>query len=186
MESNLERARRATRRAYEVGRLRTAAMHAAAVAATVAAAATIAVGPRALVWLPLTLLGWILVEWRGVWLLRGARRGLLAGVAALFLPLSILRPCCAAGAVDCCTGAMLQNCAAVGGLFGLSLALLIPRARGARRWEAALGVSLGAASVAVLRCGPLLLGEAAGLLGGLAAGVLAASCARACVDRLRA
>lgn len=66
------------------------------------------------------------------WLLRGAQRGLLAGVAALFLPLSILRPCCSSGSVECCSGAMRPLCAAVGGLLGLSLALLIRGAPGAR------------------------------------------------------
>jgi hypothetical protein len=186
MDADQERARRVAKRAYELGRLRTAVLHAAAVAALVAGAAAIAVGIRALAWLPLTWLGWVLVEWRGAWLLRGARRGLLAGVAALFLPLSILRPCCAAGTVDCCSGSMPPMCAAVGGLLGLSLALLIPRAPGARRVEAALGVTVGAASVAALRCGPLLMGEAAGLLGGLTAGVLAASLARAWMDRRHA
>lgn len=186
MDGDQKRARRAVKRAYELGRFRTAALRAATVAAVVAGAAAIAVGARALVWLPLTLLAWILVEWRGTWLLRGARRGLLAGVAALFLPLSVLRPCCAAGTVDCCSGSMPPVCAAVGGLLGLSLALLIPRAPGARRVEAALGVAVGAASVAALRCGPLLMGEAAGLLGGLTAGVLAASLARGWMDRRHA
>jgi hypothetical protein len=46
--------------------------------------------------------------------------------------------------------------------------------------------AVGAASVAALRCGPLLMGEAAGLLGGLTAGVLAASLARAWMDRRHA
>jgi hypothetical protein len=186
MEGNHETARAATRRAYELGRLRTAALRSAAVAVLVAAAAAIAVGTRALAWLPVTLLVWVLIEWRGTWLRIGARRGLLAGVAALFLPLSILRPCCAAGSVDCCSGSMPPMCAAVGGLLGLSLALLIPKAPGTRRIEAALGVTVGAASVATLRCGPLLMGEAAGLLGGLTAGILAASLARAWVDRRHA
>lgn len=183
MDGDQERSRRAAKRAYELGRLRTATLRAVAVAVLVAGAAAIAVGARALVWLPVTWLGWVLVEWRGAGLLRGARRGLLAGVAALFLPLSILRPCCAAGSVDCCSGSMPPMCAAVGGLLGLSLALLIPTAPGARRVEAAMGVAVGAASVAALRCGPLLIGEAAGLLGGLIAGVLAASLARALMDR---
>ena len=186
MDGDQERARRAAKRAYELGRLRTAVLRAAAVAALVAGAAAIAVGGRALAWLPLTMLAWMLVEWRGTWLLRGARRGLLAGLAALFLPLSVLRPCCAGGTVECCSGSMPPVCAAVGGLLGLSLALLIPKAPGARRVEAALGVAVGAASVAALRCGPLLMGEAAGLLGGLTAGVLAASLARAWMDHRHA
>ncbi len=186
MDGEHETARRAAKRAYELGRLRTALLRAVSIAVLVAGAAALAMGMRALALLPLTLLGWVLIEWRGTWLRSGARRGLLAGVAALFLPLSILRPCCVAGTVECCSGSMPPMCAAVGGLLGLSLALLIPSAPGARRGEAALGVALGAASVAALRCGPLLLGEAAGLLGGLTAGVLAASLARAWVDRRHA
>ena len=130
MESDLEKPRRLARRAYELGRLRQATLRGAGITALVGVAAMTALGARALAWLPLTMLGWALLEWRGTWLLRGARRGLLAGIAALFLPLSLLRPCCATGAIDCCTGAMPQVCMAVGGLLGLSLALLIPRAPG--------------------------------------------------------
>jgi hypothetical protein len=42
---------------------------------------------------------------------------------------------------------------------------------------------LGVGSVAALRCGALLFGEAAGLIGGLVAGVVAANLARAWMDR---
>ena len=74
-------------------------------------------------------------------------------------------------------------------LLGLSMVLLLPRAPRVsvgdtptprpRRAEAGLGMALGAAALATLRCGPLLLGETVGLLGGLMAGVLAASLAGA-------
>ena len=109
------------------------------------------------------------------------------GMASLFLPLSVLRPCCSPEAMaaggDCCTTAMPSTCAGVGALLGLSLVLLLPRAPRSRRVEAALGMALGTGALAALRCGPLLLGEAAGLLGGLMAGVVAASAARAWMDR---
>lgn len=187
METDVERARRAARRAYEIGRLHRGLGRALVVAALAAAASGLVLGWRSLVWLPVTVVIWTFVEQRGAWLHQGARRGLLAGVASLFLPLSILRPCCspdamAAGA-DCCTTTMPSCCAAVGALFGLSLALLLPRAPRERRFETAVGAALGVGAVATLRCGPLLLGEAVGLLGGLAAGVAAAALARAWVDR---
>jgi len=190
METDQGRARRAARRAYELGRLRAGLGRALVVAAAAAGAAAIVVGWRATAWLPVTVVVWTLVEWRGAWLREGARRGLLAGLASLFLPLSILRPCCSpeamASGMACCDKAMPSTCAAVGALLGLSLALLLPRAPRERRLETALGMALGTGALATLRCGPLLLGEAAGLLGGLAAGVVAAGLARAWMDRREA
>lgn len=190
MESELERARKAARRAYELGRLRASLPKAAVITAGAALLAALALGPRALLWSPVTLLVWAFVEWRGAWLREGARRGLVAGVAAIFLPLSILRPCCriedGASAASCGTETMPQACVVAGVLLGLSLAVLLPRAPSARRIEAAVGMALGVGSVAALRCAPLVLGEAIGLLGGLMAGVAAASVARAWVDRPRA
>jgi hypothetical protein len=187
MEADRGRAYRAARRAYELGRLGSGLKRALVVAAAAASAAAIVVGWRAIAWLPVTVVVWTFVEWRGAWLREGARRGLLAGLASLFLPLSILRPCCSpeamAKGVDCCATTMPSTCAGVGALLGLSLALLLPRAPPARRLETALGLALGTGALAALRCGPLLLGEAVGLLGGLLAGVLAASLARAWLDR---
>jgi hypothetical protein len=74
-------------------------------------------------------------------------------------------------------------CVAAGALFGLSLALLVPRVPSEHRVTTAIGMVLGVGSVAALRCGALLFGEAAGLIGGLAAGVIAANLARAWMDR---
>lgn len=185
MESNFESARRAARRAYELGRLRLSLARAAGIAAASAAVALVAVGPRALVWLPVTLLVWVFLEWRGMWLQRGARRGLVVGLMTLALPMTLLRPCCRLGADmssgTCCT--MPGACGAVGMLLGLSLALAVPRAPREHRATTAIGMVLGVGSVAALRCGALLFGEAAGLIGGLAAGVIAANLARAWLDR---
>jgi hypothetical protein len=187
MKGDFDSARRAARRAYELGRLRQGLGRALVVAAAAGAASAIVVGWRAMAWLPVTAAVWAFVEWRGAWLREGARRGLLAGMASLFLPLSVLRPCCSpeamASGTNCCTTAMPSTCAGVGALLGLSLALLLPRAPRTRRLEAALGMALGTGALAALRCGPLLLGEAVGLLGGLMAGVAAASLARAWMDR---
>jgi hypothetical protein len=185
MGSDFEAARRAARRAYEIGRLRVSMAHATGIAAVAAAVALVVLGRRALVWLPVTLVVWTFIEWRGTWLQQGARRGLVAGLATLALPLSVLRPCCRPG-VDmssgtCCT--MPGACVAAGVLFGLSLALLVPRVPSEHRATTAVGMVLGVGSVAALRCGALLFGEAAGLIGGLVAGVVAANLARAWMDR---
>lgn len=188
MRDDFHTARRAARRAYEIGRIRSGLVRALVIACLAAPVASAVVGRRALVWLPVTLIIWAVVAWRGTWLEKGARRGLLAGVAAFLLPLSLLRPCCnamASSAGQGCAAGLSGPCVAVGALFGLSLALLIPRAPDDRRAEAAVGVALGAASLAVLRCAPLLLGEALGLLGGLVAGVAAAGFAHAWAGRRR-
>jgi hypothetical protein len=192
--------RMAALRAYEIGRLRTSVKRALAITLVVALGSLLLVGTRALPWLAVTFGVWLFVEWRGGWLLRGARRGLLAGAASLMVPLSVLRPCCAthpadaAMAMDCCHGTMPGTCAAVGATIGLSLSLLVPSpSMGAlgpdkpfnKKVAAAAGMALGAISVALLRCAPLLVGEGLGLLGGLFAGVVAASAARAVIDRRR-
>jgi hypothetical protein len=189
MEADLDPAMRNARRAYELGRLRVAALRAPLTVAVVAAVAAVALGVRALVWLPVTLAVWVMLEWRGAFLLRGARRGVFAGFASLLVPLSVLRPCCGpdgAGSMACCTSAMPLACMSVGALLGLSLAVLAPRAPSGRRLEAAVGMVLGVASAAILRCAPLAFGEAVGMLGGMAAGAAAASLARGWLDRERA
>lgn len=179
---------RAARRAYELGRLRVSLLHGMAGSALAAGVAAASVGWRALVWVPLTLLVWTAVEWRGTWLMRGARRGFWAGLVTLLLPLSVLRPCCRPGmdisSDTCCT--MPEVCVAVGAFVGLSLAVLVPKAPNGHRVITAVGMGLGVLAVAALRCAPLLLGEAAGLLGGLLAGVFAANIARAWTDRQKA
>jgi hypothetical protein len=62
---------------------------------------------------------------------------------------------------------------------------MLPKDAAERRWEAALGMLLGVTSVTVVRCSALFLAETAGLLGGLVASVIAASLARALLDRAR-
>ncbi len=164
------------RRAYEMGRVRTASMYALALSVLVAVAAYFAVGPQALPWALWTFAVWVAAGWRGGAMLAGARRGLYAGAATFLLPLSILRPCCKPGMVmttDCCTRPEL--CILAGAGIGLVLAAFLPRAKAAKRWETAGGMVLGVLSVAVLKCAKLFMGEALGLLGGLAVGVLVVS-----------
>jgi hypothetical protein len=188
MDSSFDTAYRAARRYYELGRFRDAVIRAAVVVLLVAAVTGFTVGKAALVWLPLTFAVAVFTEWQGRAWMKGARRGLGAGFVALVLPLSILRPCCAADRAaalsgSCCT--MPAVCWVAGGALGLALSLVLPKDVAGRRWEAALGMLLGVTSVTVVRCSALFLAEAAGLLGGLLAGVVAASLARALLDRAR-
>lgn len=172
------------RRAYELGRVRTASVYALALSSLVAIAAYFAVGVQALPWALWTFAVWVVAGWRGGAMLAGARRGLYAGAATFLLPLSILRPCCKPGMVmtsDCCTRPEL--CIVAGGAIGLALALFLPRAKSAKRWETAGGMVLGVLSVAVLKCSKLFMGEALGLLGGLAVGVLVVSSVGALRER---
>jgi integral membrane sensor domain MASE1 len=188
MDSSWNTTYRAARRQYELGRLRGAVARAAVVVLLVAAVTGFTVGRSALVWLPLTFAVAVFTEWQGrVWM-KGARRGLGAGFVALVLPLSILRPCCAADrmaalSASCCT--MPSVCWVAGGALGLALSVVLPKDAAGRRWEAALGTLLGVTSVTVVRCSGLFLAEAAGLLGGVLAGVIGASLARALLDRTR-
>jgi len=189
MDSNWDDTYRAARRHYEIGRVRTALLRAAAVTSLAAVFSSITLGRAALVWLPLTFGVSVLTEWQGRWWMRGARRGVLAGFVSLVVPLSVLRPCCASDpaaalSASCCT--MPSICWVTGGALGLALSLVLPKDVGAHRFEAALGMLLGVTSVTVVRCSGLFVAEAAGLLGGLLAGVVAASLARAWVERARA
>jgi hypothetical protein len=186
MDSNFETAHRAARWQYELGRLRDAVIRGAVVVVLAAVVARFAIGKSALVWLPLTFAVAVLTEWQGRAWMKGARRGLGAGFVTLLLPLSILRPCCAADravavSASCCT--MPAVCWVAGGALGLALSLVLPKDAAGRRWEAALGMLLGVTSITAMRCSALFLAEAAGLLGGLLAGVVAASLARALLDR---
>jgi hypothetical protein len=185
MQSDFASAYRATRLRYELGRLSVAARHAALVTIALALVAGVTMGRRALVWLPVTFFAVLFAEWRGSYLMKGARRGLVAGVASMLLPLSVLRPCCGMDAkamgTSCCV--MPSACWAAGAAVGLVMALIMPSAPEGRRSEMASGMILGVTSVAVLRCSMLFLGETAGLLGGMAAGVIATSLARAWLGR---
>ncbi|MDP3279005.1 MAG: hypothetical protein Q8Q09_27680 [Deltaproteobacteria bacterium] len=175
METELS-LRKSALRAYELGRLRRAALNATMLASLVGVIAMATVGPSALPWALCTLGAWIATGWRGGALLLGAKKGLIAGFATLLLPLSLLRPCCRPGVVmtaDCCTRPEL--CVLAGSAIGFGLAALLPKSRDASRWETAGGMVVGVLSVAVLKCSKLFVGEAMGLLVGLSVGVLVVS-----------
>ncbi len=174
---------RAARRAYELGRLRVALGRALWVALPVAGLGLLTSGRSALLVLPLTLAAWVFAHFRGDELLRGSWYGLTGGLVTSVLPLSVLRPCCAIAAapgVDCCT--MPGACLGAGALVGVVLAAAVPLAN-ASWWRTACGIALGMASVAVMKCTTLFAGEAAGLVGGLAAGVAVVAAARALIAR---
>lgn len=185
MQADATADRHRIRRAYERGRLRTALRRASLVVAPVAVIALASGGARALAWIPLTFAVWVMVHWRGGPLLRGAFFGLAGGAVTWLLPLTILRPCCSPTAMaqgeSCCT--MPGACGLAGALVGIALAACVPA--GAARWRTAAGVALGLSSVAVLRCAMLFGAEAFGLLGGLVAGVFAATAASAVLRQPR-
>ena len=186
MRSNFDTAYGTARRAYELGRVRAGVLRGSIVTAAVALAAYVAVGSSALAWLPVTFVVAALAEWRGSSLVLGVRRGLVAGLAMLALPLSILRPCCQGAAAatmgaDCCT--MPEVCVATGALYGIVLAFFLPKIPADGRMTAAFGMALGASAVASARCAPLFIGESVGLLSGLFAGVVMAGVARAWAAR---
>jgi hypothetical protein len=172
----------AARRAYEVGRARIAFVRALAATALIAIA-SVALGRGVLAWLVLPLVVLAVAEWRGGPLARGARRGLLAGLVTLIVPMSVLRPCCdatmlASGA--CCT--MPSMCGVSGVVIGLALSLVWPREKTARGHVlAGAGVAAGALSITAIRCAGLFAGEAVGLAAGLVAGIAASAIARAVI-----
>jgi hypothetical protein len=170
---------RAARRAYELGRLRVALWRALWVALPIAGLGLLISGRVALLALPLTFAAWALAHFRGDELLRGSWYGLMGGLVTSLLPMSVLRPCCdmtAAPGASCCT--MPGACLGAGALVGVALAAAVPFGR-ASWWRTALGIALGMASVAVVKCTSLFAGEAVGLAGGLAGGVLVVAIAKA-------
>jgi len=174
---------RATRRAYELGRLRVAVGRALWVALPVAGWAMLTSGRSALLVLPLTFAAWVFAHFRGDELLRGSWYGLAGGLVTSLLPMSVLRPCCdlnAAPGAACCT--MPGACLGAGALVGIVLAAAVPLGK-TNWWQAACGIALGMASVAVVKCTTLFAGEAAGLVGGLAAGVAVVAVAKLALAR---
>lgn len=188
MSEAMHTAARAARRAYELGRMRAAALRAIAISCAIAIVDRVSGGAPTAAWIAAIAIAWALVDWRGGALRAGGVRGLLAGVVVLLLPMAWLRPCCspgmALGEAACC--AEPNNCLLAGGVVGVLAAITLPAARGARRLESAIGVSIVTAAIAYARCRALVAGEIAGLALGLVAGVAAAGAARACIAALRA
>jgi hypothetical protein len=171
--------------AYELGRVRVALVRGAFAATVVGIVGAFAVGSSAVVWLPLAFAVVVVTEWRGSALARGARRGTVAGVVSLLMPVALLRPCCVAGMdmTTCCASSSM--CLAAGGAFGLVAALFVPKVAAEKRWNAVAGMAVAVTAVGVVRCAPLFLGESLGLLAGLFGGIVATSAARAWLDGMR-
>lgn len=169
---------RRARRAYELGRLRSALLPALILSGLIGGLGLFTSG-RSVLWaLPVTLAAWLLAYQRGDLFLRGAWYGLLGGLVTSALPMSILRPCCkvmTAPGESCCT--MPLACLGAGAVVGMVLALAVPLGK-TTWWRTALGMVLGMGSVAVLKCATLFAGEAVGLVGGLLAGVGAVALAK--------
>lgn len=166
------------RRAYELGRFRSALIPALFLSLLVGSLGLVTSGRSALFALPVTLAAWVFAYQRGDVFLRGAWYGLLGGLVTSALPMSILRPCCkvaAAPGVNCCT--MPEACLGAGAVVGIVLALAVPFGK-ATWWRTVLGMVLGMTSVAVLKCATLFAGEAVGLVGGLIAGLGAVAMAK--------
>lgn len=162
------------RRAYEWGLARDGLLRALVVlglAMLAARASSTALQPLALA---LLVLAWTFLGWRRGWWLRGARIGLLGGLATLLLPMSLLRPCCPPGMAaceNCC--ASPGACSFVGLALGVALAALLPRHGDlGQRARAGIGMLLGVVSVGSVRCSGLFLGEALGMLAGLVGGAV--------------
>jgi hypothetical protein len=131
------------------------------------------------VWLAPLFLVWLFVAWRGSLAWRGALGGLVVGLAALALPTSVLRPCCATMMSGTpCT--MPQVCVAVGAALGLLVAATLPRLRTPGEWaRASAGGMIAVTSLVACRCTTLLVGETVGLLGALLASTAGIALTRA-------
>jgi hypothetical protein len=159
---------RRARRAYELGRAGVAARHGAlvlAVAALGMVGCTRRLAAALAALLVATLAG--AAEWRGQAWRRGARAGLLAGLAPFFLPLGSTWLARLAGGGTCPPA--LWACIAGGVLGGVTLALGDRRSgRQPAFWAAAGAVALACGTVGCLEAG---LAGLAGMALGLSVGV---------------
>jgi hypothetical protein len=168
------------RRSFEGAMLRLGLVRAALVTGAVALLAALGVtslpSPG---WLAPLFAVWLFMGWRGTLLWRGALGGLAAGLGALALPASVLRPCCATmtSTTSC---SMPEACVAAGVALGLVVAGTLPRLRTPAQWaRASAGGMVAVTSLVACRCTTMLLGESLGLLGGLLASATAIALARA-------
>jgi hypothetical protein len=168
------------RRSYEGAMLRLALVRAALVTGLVALLAALGMtSVPSPVWLAPIFVVWVFVGWRGALLWRGALGGLAAGLGALVLPMSVLRPCCAT-MTQGASCSMPQVCVAAGVALGLVVAATLPRLRTGSEWaRAAAGAMVAVVSLVACRCADMLIGESLGLVGGLLASAGAVALARA-------
>jgi hypothetical protein len=168
------------RRAYEWAMLRLGLARAAIVTGTVAVLVALDVARLpSPAWLLLVFGAWLLVGWRGSLVWRGALGGLVAGLGALALPMTILRPCCAAmTSATSCTRPEL--CIGAGVVLGVVVVATLPRLRSPGEWaRTCAGALVAVTSLVACRCATLFVGESVGLLGGLLASAAGLAMARA-------
>lgn len=179
-EAVVDVARARARRSYEGAMLRLALVRAALVTGLVALLAALGMtSVPSPVWLAPIFVVWVFVGWRGALLWRGALGGLAAGLGALVLPMSVLRPCCAT-ITQGASCSMPQVCVAAGVALGLVVAATLPRLRTGSEWaRAAAGAMVAVVSLVACRCADMLIGQSLGLLGGLLASAAALALARA-------
>lgn len=179
-EAVVDIARARARLSYEGAMLRLALVRAALVTGLVALLAALGMtSVPSPAWLAPIFVVWVFVGWRGALLWRGALGGLAAGVGALVLPVSVLRPCCAT-MTQGASCSMPQVCVAAGVALGLVVAATLPRLRTGSEWaRAAAGAMVAVVSLVACRCADMLVGESVGLLGGLLASAAALALARA-------
>lgn len=170
-------AERAAKRAYELARLRRAALRAAVLTTALAVLATLLVGREAALPLVGLFAAWTALEWRGTAWLRGARLGMPAGVLSWLVPTAAVDGCCRLGCAltggACCgvTGA----CTLFGAVLGLAVGLGVTRGKQPWRLESAAGGALALVAAAAPRCATLVIGESLGLVLGVLAGTLVAT-----------
>jgi hypothetical protein len=168
------------RRAYEGAMLRLGLVRAAIVTGVVALLVALDVASLpSPAWLLLVFGAWFLLGWRGALVWRGALGGLVAGLGALALPLTVLRPCCAAmtTATDCTRP---ELCVGAGVALGVVVVATLPRLRSPGEWaRTSAGALVAVASLVACRCTTLFVGESLGLLGGLLASAAGLALARA-------
>ena len=168
------------RRAYEGAMLRLGLARAAIV--TCAVAVLVALDVARLpspAWLVLVFGVWLFVGWRGALVWRGALGGLVAGLGALALPMTVLRPCCAAmtSAMSCTRP---ELCVGAGVALGVVVVATLPRLRSPGEWaRTSAGALVAVASLVACRCATLFVGESIGMLGGLLASAAGLATARA-------
>jgi len=143
-------------------------------------------GPASAAVAPLLFVLVLVSEHRGTSFGQGVRRGVVLGLGTWLLPMSVLRPCCAnmdpATLVGpCCT--MPGCCFAAGAAVGLFAAFLAPRGRHPGDLWGVVGMAGGVLGVTALRCAGLFMGEAAGLLCGVAVAAAMVAGARAALAR---
>ncbi len=157
------------RRAYELGRLRSAALIVVLIIPVAAVCALASSSPRQVACVSLVLVATaVVLRWRS----RGGAEAVTTGLLAALVPLAAgLCIVCGGGAVPDAIAAVV--CVVAGGVGGLVLGVrTAQRAAGARAWLFAVVIACLGAALGCVGLGPAAVGVAAGLVIGAGAGAL--------------